>query len=91
MIAFTENVSFTATEYGGVLLDERAARYWQLNGAGAVALRTMIDGGDTATAAAAVCELYDTTSDTAATDITGLLAELRAAGLIRVTKEPESE
>ncbi|MEV5721701.1 lasso peptide biosynthesis PqqD family chaperone [Amycolatopsis mediterranei] len=91
MIALPDNVSFTSTEYGGVLLDEKTAQYWQLNGAGAVALRTMIDGGDAAAAAAAVCELYDTTSEIATTDINQVLTELRTAGLIRVTRESENE
>jgi hypothetical protein len=82
-IRLPENVAFTSTEYGGVLLDQKAAQYWQLNGAGALALRTMLDGGDTTAAATAVCEMYDTAEDTAVADITTLLVDLRAARLVQ--------
>jgi hypothetical protein len=78
-----DNVSFTSTEYGGVLLDQKAGQYWQLNGVGALALRTMLDGGDTTAAASAVCEVYDTAEDNAVTDINALLVDLRVGGLVR--------
>lgn len=83
-IRLRDNVSFTSTEYGGVLLDQKAGQYWQLNGVGALALRTMLDGGDTTAAATAVCEVYDTAEDNAVTDIGALLVDLRAVGLVQL-------
>ncbi|MBV9380774.1 MAG: lasso peptide biosynthesis PqqD family chaperone [Streptosporangiaceae bacterium] len=82
MINLAGSVAFTETEYGGVLLDERAGRYWQLNGVGTLALKTMLSGGDTSTATAAVCERYDAAPETARMDIAALVAELREARLI---------
>jgi hypothetical protein len=90
MIDLDADVSFTTTHYGGVLLDERAARYWQLNGAGALALQTLLDGGGTCAAAAAVCEQYDTTADTALADVAALVADLQKAGLIHEARSQTS-
>jgi hypothetical protein len=83
MIELGTDVTFTVTDYGGVLLDGKASRYWRLNGVGALALRTLLDGGTSGAAAIAVCERYDTTADVVAADLAVLLSELRDAGLVR--------
>ncbi|WP_020670106.1 lasso peptide biosynthesis PqqD family chaperone [Amycolatopsis nigrescens] len=77
-----EHVSIAETEDNVVLLDERAGQYWQLNPTGALALRTVLDGGTTEQAVLALTEQYEIDADRAAEDVTALLTSLRDAGLV---------
>ena len=70
------------TEYGTVLLDERAGRYWQLNPSAAVIMRVLAEGGDRGRAAAALLEQFDVDPDDARRDVDSLVAALTEAGLV---------
>jgi PqqD family protein of HPr-rel-A system len=76
-------VSTADTEYGTVLLDERSGDYWQLNPTAALVVRRLTGGDGTARAAAALAEEFDVDPARALEDVTTLVEELRAAGLVR--------
>jgi hypothetical protein len=76
------DVSTTATDDGLVLLDERAGRYWQLNPTGAYVLSVLLNGATPAQAAAMLADQYAISVDQATGDVTALVDQLRAAGLI---------
>ncbi|WP_242887282.1 lasso peptide biosynthesis PqqD family chaperone [Actinomadura litoris] len=76
-------VSTTDTAYGTVLLDERSGDYWQLNPTAARALRLLADGSTAEQAAAAMAEEFDVDEPRALRDVTALVGQLRAAGLVR--------
>ncbi|MBT2209918.1 MULTISPECIES: lasso peptide biosynthesis PqqD family chaperone [Actinomadura] len=76
-------VSTTDTAYGTVLLDERSGDYWQLNPTAALALRLLADGRTAEQAAAAMAEEFDVDEPRALRDVTALVGQLRAAGLVR--------
>jgi hypothetical protein len=78
-----DDVSFAETQYGIVLLDGNDGEYWTLNGTGAVVLRTLLGGGDSAQAAKALVREFDADPDTAAADVTQLVADLTSARLLR--------
>jgi hypothetical protein len=70
------------TEYGIVLLDGGSGEYFDLNGTGALVLRTLLAGATPGQAAQALTEEYAVDLDDAARDVGELLAELRTAHLI---------
>ncbi|MFE2721617.1 lasso peptide biosynthesis PqqD family chaperone [Kitasatospora sp. NPDC059327] len=76
------DVTLTETGTGGVLLDERASRYFQLNRTGVLILRTLIDGRSPDQAAEILAERYPVTAEQARTDVDSLHRSLTAAGLI---------
>ncbi len=82
-ISLQSNVVITDTEYGSVLLDERAGAYWNLNPTGALVLRALLAGGTPDNAARELAEEYQLDLPAAATDVAELVAALRTAGLIR--------
>ena len=75
-------VSAAKTDYGMALLDEHSGQYWNLNPTGALALRTLLDGGTTAQAVQELTEQYAVDAETASQDVKDLLGELQAAGLV---------
>ncbi|MFF8728986.1 lasso peptide biosynthesis PqqD family chaperone [Streptomyces sp. NPDC015171] len=76
-----DDVTLVATDYGAVLLDERAGRYFQLNPTGRVAAERLLAGGDTDDVVAAITAEYDVTEERAREDLTALVDQLRQAGL----------
>ncbi|MFE7135729.1 lasso peptide biosynthesis PqqD family chaperone [Streptomyces sp. NPDC057638] len=77
------HITLTETDGGLVLLDERAGRYWQMNDTGALVLRTLLDGGTTDTALAALRERFPAVDpERAAADVRKLVAALRAAKMV---------
>ncbi|MFT2016748.1 lasso peptide biosynthesis PqqD family chaperone [Streptomyces sp. 796.1] len=78
---FGPDVSLAETEYGTVLLDERAGTYWELNPTGALVVKSLVAGGDEADAVAAVTAEFDIDPDRAEQDVAALVQELRASGL----------
>jgi hypothetical protein len=70
------------TEYGIVLLDGDSGEYYDLNGTGALVLRTLLAGGTTGQAAQALTEEYGVSHDDATRDVRELLADLRSARLV---------
>ena len=77
-----DGVSTADTDYGIALLDEDSGEYWNLNPTGALALRTLLEGGTSADAVQALVERYDVDTDSASRDVQDLLGDLRSAGLV---------
>ncbi len=81
-IALRRDVSATPTEEGMVLLDERASIYFQLNGTGALVLRSLLDGASLQAAANELTTRYSVTPEQASGDVAALVGSLRDAGLV---------
>ncbi|MET9799631.1 lasso peptide biosynthesis PqqD family chaperone [Streptomyces sp. NPDC006368] len=80
-LKFGADVSTAETDYGTVLLDERAGAYWELNPTGTLVVRTLMAGGDEADAVAALAAEFAIDPDRAKRDVDALVQELRASGL----------
>ncbi|MFI2758917.1 lasso peptide biosynthesis PqqD family chaperone [Streptomyces echinatus] len=80
-LRFGDNVSTAETDYGTVLLDEQAGTYWELNPTATVVVRTLLDGGEEADAAAALIQEFDIDQAQALQDVETLVRELRDSGL----------
>lgn len=80
-LRFGDNVSTAETDYGTVLLDEQAGTYWELNPTATVVVRTLLDGGEEADAAAALVQEFDIDQAQALQDVETLVRELRDSGL----------
>lgn len=80
-LKFGANVSTAETDYGTVLLDERAGDYWELNPTGTLVVNTLMGGGDEADAVAAVADEFDIDLAQAKRDVDALVQQLRASGL----------
>lgn len=80
-LRFGDNVSTAETDYGTVLLDERAGSYWELNPTATLVVRTLLDGGEEADAAAALVREFDIDRARALQDVETLVQELRSSGL----------
>ncbi|MFI9824194.1 lasso peptide biosynthesis PqqD family chaperone [Streptomyces sp. NPDC052013] len=81
-LRFDTDVSTAQTEYGTVLLDQRSGEYWELNPTGALVVRTLMNGGDEAAAVTALVARFEIDRDRAEQDVTALVRDLRAAGLV---------
>ncbi|AVT37765.1 lasso peptide biosynthesis PqqD family chaperone [Plantactinospora sp. BB1] len=77
-----DRVSWTPTEYGGVLLDATSGQYWTLNPSAAAVLASLLADGDPGHAAARLTEQFDGDPTVMAADVSGLIADLEAAGLV---------
>jgi hypothetical protein len=80
-LRFGDNVSMAETDYGTVLLDERAGAYWELNPTATLVVRTLLDGGEESDAAAALVREFDIDQAQAMQDVETLVRELRNSGL----------
>jgi hypothetical protein len=80
-LRFGDNVSTAETDYGAVLLDERAGAYWELNPTATLVVRTLLDGGEEADAAAALVREFDIDQAQALRDVETLVGQLRSSGL----------
>ncbi|MEU8241029.1 lasso peptide biosynthesis PqqD family chaperone [Actinoplanes missouriensis] len=79
-----DGVSWSATDYGGVLLDTVSGDYYQLNPTGAVVLTAVLAGSDLAAAAAALAEAcdVDAEADFLTADASAVIEQLAAAELV---------
>ncbi|BEL08283.1 hypothetical protein Q0Z83_064740 [Actinoplanes sichuanensis] len=75
-------VSWTATEYGGVLLDATSGDYWTLNHTGAAVIASIVTDGGTDGVAARLAADFDADHDDIAGDVSSLVGELEAARLV---------
>lgn len=82
-LKFGADVSTVETDYGTVLLDERAGDYWELNPTGTLVVGTLMGGGDEAAAVAALVDEFDIDPAQAKQDVDALVQQLRASGLAR--------
>ncbi|MEU0190921.1 lasso peptide biosynthesis PqqD family chaperone [Streptomyces afghaniensis] len=80
-LRFGDNVSTAETDYGSVLLDERVGVYWELNPTATLVVRTLLDGGGEADAAAALVREFDIDQAQALRDVETLVGQLRSSGL----------
>ncbi|MEZ3180945.1 lasso peptide biosynthesis PqqD family chaperone [Streptomyces pimonensis] len=80
-LRFDARVSTAETDYGTVLLDEQAGTYWELNPTATLVVRTLLDGGEVADAAAALVREFDVERAQALRDVEALVGDLCAAGL----------
>lgn len=80
-LRFGDNVSTAETDYGTVLLDERAGAYWELNPTATLVVRTLLDGGEETDAAAALVREFDIDLTQALKDVEELVRQLRGSGL----------
>ncbi|BBC29898.1 uncharacterized protein SGFS_011920 [Streptomyces graminofaciens] len=80
-LRFGDNVSTAETDYGTVLLDERAGAYWELNPTATLVVRTLLDGGEESDAAAALVREFDIDQAQALQDVETLVGQLRGSGL----------
>ena len=78
-----DGVSTADTDYGIALLDQDSGQYWNLNPTGALALRTLLDGGTPGQAVQVLTEQYAVDADTASRDVEDLVAGLSSAGLVQ--------
>ncbi|MDC2960277.1 lasso peptide biosynthesis PqqD family chaperone [Streptomyces gilvifuscus] len=81
-LRFSDDVSTAETDYGTVLLDERAGAYWELNPTATLVVRTLLNGGEETDAAAALTREFDIDQAQAAQDVATLVQELRSSGLV---------
>ncbi|MEV8308230.1 lasso peptide biosynthesis PqqD family chaperone [Streptomyces flavidovirens] len=80
-LKFGADVSTARTDYGTVLLDERAGEYWELNPTATLVVSTLMAGGDEADAVTALTNEFDIDVDRARQDVDALVAQLRTSGL----------
>lgn len=80
-LRFGDDVSTAETDYGTVLLDERAGAYWELNPTATLVVRTLLDGGEESDAAAALVREFDIDEAQALRDVEALVGQLRGSGL----------
>ncbi|RSS83791.1 lasso peptide biosynthesis PqqD family chaperone [Streptomyces sp. WAC06614] len=80
-LRFGADVSTAETDYGTVLLDERAGEYWELNPSATLVIKALMAGGDEADAIAALTAEFDIDQGRAGRDVKALVQQLRAAGL----------
>ncbi|CAM3700712.1 lasso peptide biosynthesis PqqD family chaperone [Kibdelosporangium persicum] len=82
MTRLHEDVSMAKTEYGVVLLHQVTGKYWQLNKTAEVILASLSEGQDVAGAATALAARFDVTPEVARRDVSRLLTQLRANGVV---------
>lgn len=80
-LRFGDDVSTAETDYGTVLLDERSGSYWELNPTATLVVRTLLDGGEEADAAAALVREFGIDQTRARQDVDTLVGQLRDSGL----------
>jgi hypothetical protein len=80
-LRFGADISTAETDYGTVLLDERAGIYWELNPTATLVVRTLLDGGEEADAVAALVREFDIDETHALRDVEALVRQLRGSGL----------
>ncbi|MER7211972.1 lasso peptide biosynthesis PqqD family chaperone [Streptosporangium sp. NPDC000239] len=76
------HVTFTETDTGAVLLDNRRGRYWQTNDTAAIVLKCLMAEGDLESAVAVLRERYPDAADRAADDVQQMIEKLAAAKLV---------
>lgn len=76
------HVSWTPTEYGGVLLDSVSGEYWTLNATATTTLVSILEDTGTARVADRLAAEFEGDRAAMAADVPEFLAELRRAGLV---------
>ncbi|MET8475059.1 lasso peptide biosynthesis PqqD family chaperone [Streptomyces sp. NPDC006422] len=76
-----DGIAVTTTDYGGVLLDQRAGTYWQLNETATVIAIAAAQGLTPAKAVDRLVAAFDVTRPQAESDVRALTDQLVAAKL----------
>ncbi|MFI5657695.1 lasso peptide biosynthesis PqqD family chaperone [Streptomyces sp. NPDC051684] len=76
-----DGIAVTTTDYGGVLLDQRAGTYWQLNETATVVAIAAAQGRGPRTAVDRLVAAFDVDRDQAEADVTELTRQFVAARL----------
>ncbi|MYW63741.1 lasso peptide biosynthesis PqqD family chaperone [Streptomyces sp. SID8379] len=71
-----DGIAVTRTDYGGVLLDQRAGEYWQLNDSGTLVVTTLAEGHDLGTAVDRLMAEFDIDRARAEADVAELAQRL---------------
>ncbi|MEU6388931.1 lasso peptide biosynthesis PqqD family chaperone [Streptomyces sp. NPDC046939] len=71
-----DGIAVTGTDFGGVLLDQRAGTYWQLNETGTVVLTALADGHGPDVAVERLLDAFDIDRDRAEADVAALTRQL---------------
>ncbi|MFF0339802.1 lasso peptide biosynthesis PqqD family chaperone [Kribbella sp. NPDC004875] len=75
-------VTMVETEYGWVLLDERAGEFFSLNPTGVLAVQALLDGAGLDDAVRQITTRYAVDAATARADVEDLLQQLEQAQLV---------
>ncbi len=81
-LRFGSDICTAKTDYGTVLLDRRSGEYWELNPTGTLVVQTLLEGGEQADAVDAIVAEFDIERGRAAQDVSALIDQLRACGLV---------
>ncbi|MFF5205260.1 lasso peptide biosynthesis PqqD family chaperone [Streptosporangium sp. NPDC000396] len=76
------HVTFTETDTGAVLLDNRRGRYWQTNDTAAIVLKCLLHEGEIGPAVAALRERYPDAAERVTADVQHMIEKLAAAKLV---------
>ncbi|MEU8381517.1 lasso peptide biosynthesis PqqD family chaperone [Streptosporangium sp. NPDC048865] len=76
------HVTFTETDTGAVLLDNRRGRYWQTNDTAAIVLKHLLHGDDLEPAIAALRERHPDAAEHVVADVQHMIEKLAAAKLV---------
>ena len=79
------HVSWTPTEYGGVLLYSASGEYWTLNATATIALASILEDAPMAKVTDRLAAEFDGDPEAMAADVPAFLAELQSAGLVVAT------
>ncbi|WP_394430077.1 lasso peptide biosynthesis PqqD family chaperone [Streptomyces sp. SGAir0957] len=71
-----DGIAVTGTDFGGVLLDQRAGTYWQLNETGTVVLTALADGQGPDGAVERLLAAFDIDRAQAEADVAALTRQL---------------
>ncbi|MCQ4208913.1 MULTISPECIES: lasso peptide biosynthesis PqqD family chaperone [Streptomyces] len=71
-----DGVAVTSTDFGGVLLDQRAGTYWQLNESGTLVISTLAEGHGPDTAVERLITAFDVDRARAEADVAELTRQL---------------
>ncbi|SDM14842.1 lasso peptide biosynthesis PqqD family chaperone [Nonomuraea jiangxiensis] len=76
------HVTFTKTDTGAVLLDNRRGRYWQTNDTAAIVLDRILRHESVESAVADLCVRYPDSAEQITADVQDMLTKLAAAKLV---------
>ncbi|MZD06746.1 lasso peptide biosynthesis PqqD family chaperone [Streptomyces sp. SID5785] len=71
-----DGISVTATDFGGVLLDQRSGTYWQLNESGTLVVGALAEGLAAPEIVDRLMAAFDVERDRAEADVAGLARQL---------------
>jgi hypothetical protein len=77
-----DGVVVTGTDDGLVLLHQRTGIFWQANGSGRMVVELLLADTEESEVVARLVDRYEVSVGQAETDVTALVAQLRAAKLV---------